>query len=632
MAQVLAPTASPQPAVDERPPNGPPASELPYLAEGVELVGRYEDSGYQEDRYLIRRADGQVVQVSELIFLVAAGLDMTGDPHEVAAGVSARFGRDVSVDNVMHLVDHKLRPAGLIWSPGDTPPPARANPLLALRMRLPLVPEPVHRRVTSALTPLFWPPVIVAVLAAFLAFDVWLVTELGGGMIGVARALIYLPHLLLPLTGLLVVMGLFHEAGHAAAARYGGATPGAMGAGIYLVWPVFYTDVTDAYRLNRRGRLRTDLGGVYFNVLFMLAAGAMFLLTGHVLFLVFVLLAHLETLRQFLPFVRFDGYHIVSDLAGVPNLFGYMGPALASATRRLRRSGNHAPRTRPLEALTRKARIVLVVWACITAPVLAVNVVMLAMIAPHIGGAAWGSAGVQFSVLRTALGHGDLMTAAERAVSLGLLLLPAAGVTYILCRLARRLGTRVGGWWQRRPLATAGIGIVAAAALVLQVGWVWPDAFLTAAREPGQRHAQAEAAASAAEARDALARGARTAAGAVVGVAPARRTHLDGGARPMRTPDGPPALASDPPRQPAPAPAGGQGPAPSAGVSASAGLAPPSSAPAAPPGPQAATPAPAPAPGSTAPAPAPAPTRRPTPTTTNPPPNPLDDLLSVLGG
>ena len=57
----------------------------------------------------------------------------------------------------------------------------------------------------------------------------------------------------------------FHEIGHAAACRYGGGRPGGMGAGIYMVWPAFYTDVTDAYRLPRRARLRTDLGGIYFN-------------------------------------------------------------------------------------------------------------------------------------------------------------------------------------------------------------------------------------------------------------------------------------------------------------------------------------------------------------------------------
>ena len=40
-----------------------------------------------------------------------------------------------------------------------------------------------------------------------------------------------------------------------------------MGVGIYLVWPAFYTDVTDSYRLPRAARLRTDLGGLYFNAI-----------------------------------------------------------------------------------------------------------------------------------------------------------------------------------------------------------------------------------------------------------------------------------------------------------------------------------------------------------------------------
>ena len=41
-----------------------------------------------------------------------------------------------------------------------------------------------------------------------------------------------------------------------------------MGAGLYLIWPAFYTDVSDSYRLSRGGRLRVDLGGLYFNAVF----------------------------------------------------------------------------------------------------------------------------------------------------------------------------------------------------------------------------------------------------------------------------------------------------------------------------------------------------------------------------
>jgi putative peptide zinc metalloprotease protein len=527
VAQVLAP--NPTEALDEPATELGADHELPYLADGVELIGKYEDSGFRSAPYLVKRGDGQVIQVSELIYLVAAGLDRSGDVDEVAEHVSAGYGREVSADNVRYLVEKKLRPTGLLWSGESTGPApvARANPLLALRLRLPLVPERIHRVVTTSLVPLFRPPVIVLALALLLALDVWLIADLGAGVLAAAQALLYSPQLLLPITGLVILMGAFHETGHATAARYGGATPGAMGAGIYLVWPVFYTDVTDSYRLDRRGRLRTDLGGVYFNVLFIVAVGSLYVATGHVLFLVFVLLAHVETMRQFLPFVRLDGYYIVSDLAGVPNLFSYMGPALARATQLWR--GEHTRRTRPLEALTRRSQIVLVLWACVTGPILAVNIAMLVVFMPKIAGAAWGSAAIQISDLTEAVGHAQLMTVANAALGLFFLVLPAGGMAYISARMLRRVPAAVRKWWGRRPVATGAVTGVLGLALVLQIVFMWPQTFSEAASEPGRARAEAEAAA--AQARSRLARGVEAVSDAVARVAPG---HSAPDARPAR--------------------------------------------------------------------------------------------------
>jgi putative peptide zinc metalloprotease protein len=87
--------------------------------------------------------------------------------------------------------------------------------------------------------------------------------------------------------------------------------------GLYLLWPAFYNDVTDSYRLSRRGRLRADLGGVYFNRVFVVAVAAVYGLTGFEPLLVVIVLQHLAVLEQFLPFLRLDGYYVVSDLVGV---------------------------------------------------------------------------------------------------------------------------------------------------------------------------------------------------------------------------------------------------------------------------------------------------------------------------
>ena len=92
----------------------------------------------------------------------------------------------------------------------------------------------------------------------------------------------------------------FHEFGHAAAARYGGATPGAMGTGLYLVWPAFYTDVTDSYRLGRAGRVRTDLGGLYFNAIVAVAMFGVWWATGWDALLLVVATQVLQMVRQLL--------------------------------------------------------------------------------------------------------------------------------------------------------------------------------------------------------------------------------------------------------------------------------------------------------------------------------------------
>src|SRR5207248_2055583 len=83
---------------------------------------------------------------------------------------------------------------------------------------------------------------------------------------------------------------------HAAACRYGGARPGVMGAGLYLLWPAFYTDVSDAYRLSRWSRLRVDLGGMYFNAVFAVGAMALYWASGSDALLIIVPLQLLQML------------------------------------------------------------------------------------------------------------------------------------------------------------------------------------------------------------------------------------------------------------------------------------------------------------------------------------------------
>ena len=126
------------------------------LADGIELIGEFEGSGFKEPPHLARRADGQVIQLTRLLYLVAEACDGRRDAGEVAAVVSGRCGRAVSAGNVRFLVEQRLRPLGVLaLADGSTPALPKRAPLLALRHRKPLVPEPrtvsaTHRPAATA--------------------------------------------------------------------------------------------------------------------------------------------------------------------------------------------------------------------------------------------------------------------------------------------------------------------------------------------------------------------------------------------------------------------------------------------------------------------------------------------------
>src|SRR5579862_1180850 len=230
-------------------------------AEGVELLGPVHGSGYKDGAALVRRADGQMVQLGPLMYALLECADGQRDRAALAAAMSESLGRGLDEEHVDALAT-KLAAQGLLAGTEHQAPPKR-NPLLALRWKV-LVTDPVlTRRLTAPFTFLFRPWLMWPILAGFVGVF-WFVLFHKGVASATAEAF-HDPGLLLLVFALAVASAGFHELGHASACRYGGATPGGMGMGLYLVWPAFYTDVTDSYRLPRRDRLRVDLGGLYFN-------------------------------------------------------------------------------------------------------------------------------------------------------------------------------------------------------------------------------------------------------------------------------------------------------------------------------------------------------------------------------
>lgn len=156
---------------------------------------------------------------------------------------------------------------------------------------------------------------------------------------------------------------VLHELGHALTAkRYGCRVP-TMGVAFLVLMPVLFTDTTDTWRLpDRRRRLTVGAAGMIAEL--GLAAIATFLWgflpDGPARSAAFVVatVTWIMTLAVNLnPFMRFDGYYLLSDLAGIDNL---QDRAFAQAKWRLRETllGLGEPPPEPLPPRLRRFMLV----------------------------------------------------------------------------------------------------------------------------------------------------------------------------------------------------------------------------------------------------------------------------------
>ena len=119
---------------------------------------------------------------------------------------------------------------------------------------------------------------------------------------------------------------IVHELGHAyTATRFGCRVP-TMGVAFMVMMPVFYSDVSDSYRLtSKRKRLLIAAGGVIAEL--GLASMALFAwgflpdgTARSIAFIVATTSVIMSLAVNLNPLMRFDGYYLLADGLGIPNL------------------------------------------------------------------------------------------------------------------------------------------------------------------------------------------------------------------------------------------------------------------------------------------------------------------------
>lgn len=123
----------------------------------------------------------------------------------------------------------------------------------------------------------------------------------------------------------IVILKLAHESAHSLAAIHFNCRVRSIGIGFVVFVPRFFTDTTDSWRLPRSQRLLIDAAGIITEVLIggISALIWTYLPQGELKSTLFFIFA-VSTLSTILvngnPFIRYDGYYILSDIVGIENL------------------------------------------------------------------------------------------------------------------------------------------------------------------------------------------------------------------------------------------------------------------------------------------------------------------------
>jgi putative peptide zinc metalloprotease protein len=237
-----------------------------------------------------------------------------------------------------------------------------------LFFRLPLFRPDRFLARTVALTDVFFTRGFVVLVLVLLGLDLYLVSREWYSVTD-AMSRMFTAHAFLYYAIAVSFSKVVHELAHAYAARRYGVRVPTMGVAFLVMWPFLYTDTSETWKLaDRRKQLTIASAGMASELVLAVFSTLLWALApeGGAKSVLFVLATTtwIVTLAVNLsPFMRFDGYFVLSDLIGFPNLHERAG---ACARWWMRKVFFGLEEAQPEPDLRPRQRAALIVFAWVT--------------------------------------------------------------------------------------------------------------------------------------------------------------------------------------------------------------------------------------------------------------------------
>lgn len=287
---------------------------IPQLMENVEIIPFDEDSNIK--RYLICY-DNMNWKVSEFVYYVVLEINGRNSISDVICHMQPKYSEKINQESVETVINFLMNKGLLVGYEDNMQSPQHSNRMLWGRFTI--FPDALTNKL-KFLSVLFKKPIFILGLCLIVLWLIFIFfTESGEDISKKINSLSLVDFVICYV--IVFIVGIFHEFGHSVALIKNGEKSGRIGAGIYFIMPVLFSDVTRSWRISRKKRLEVDFGGVYFQgliLLFLYAINLLFL-KNNILFFA-ILLSGFQILNNFNPFIMMDGYWILCDFLGTTNI------------------------------------------------------------------------------------------------------------------------------------------------------------------------------------------------------------------------------------------------------------------------------------------------------------------------
>jgi hypothetical protein len=274
-------------------------------------------------RRFLLSADSRNFYVDATVAYIVTALQSNQDPDSIFEQAAEKFG--IKRDAYDKLIGTQLPAMGVLvssrpvegaWSPSSNPE--------SITFLFPVMSRLLAKKISGQAAAFFSKRVVVGIFTVMLLIlaNAFLTNSINYTNIS---HLLSLPENFKALQYgqlflIIFTAAVIHELGHLAAAQRFNCEIDRINVGLYLIFPVFYVNMSNTWKLSTSQRIIVNLGGVYFQFIFtmLLLFTAQYTSSELMSYAVYVSLYLI--LLNLNPFLKFDGYWVYGDYFDIINL------------------------------------------------------------------------------------------------------------------------------------------------------------------------------------------------------------------------------------------------------------------------------------------------------------------------